>query len=129
MTALAEPMTVPAAGAELLRYAAAEVTDETWCQFSYAVRHDGTATDDYMDTDVARLCVQGHLLRASRLHPDIARDERLRAQGLLVAITALDGAVPDPGFLAPDWNDVVGRRAAEIRALLVRAADSLEVTR
>jgi hypothetical protein len=87
--------------AELLRQAAANITDATWCQ---GALHEG-----------AQSCAIGHLQRAAAA---------TGINELFCATFAIADAVA-PQYLGA-WNDDEHRTAADVKALFLRVADELE---
>lgn len=121
MRAGAREVTAP----ELLRAAADAVMPDTFCQGSYAVLPDGLAIDDYMHPDACAWCTLGHIFRA--VHVAWMRKEPLTDDARTVALEALDAAAEADGADdLPHWNDMPGRTADEVRALLLRTASALE---
>lgn len=92
----------------LLRTAAANITDETWCQGAY-------------EESSGRCCAVGHLDKAV-----LAAGKPFACEARWDADDALMGAT---GGDIEDWNDTPGRTAADVRALFLRVADELEAER
>jgi hypothetical protein len=98
-------MTVAIKAAALLRTAAGNISDDTWC------RH--TENDN-----AGRRCAVGHVLAANALQND---------RGFATAVEALDRAAERVGSPdVVDWNDFVADDASTVKAFVLRAADELE---
>jgi hypothetical protein len=99
--------------AELLKAAAANITDETWCQHSI--------------WDGARACASGHIARAMGFNRRAgeAKDEPIWQATMPLLRVAMGGDAGDDTAI-PSWNDTPGRTFEEVKALFLRVAEELE---
>ena len=102
---------------DLLRRAAALLTDENWIQGNSS--RDERGNEIYPDLPAAcRWCTDGALVKIAGPDESVLHDE---------AQAAVLDVVEKMGFQSvEDWNDQPGRTAADVRKVLLKAADLYE---
>ena len=96
---------------------AASLVEEGWCQNAWACNADGADRVE-TDSDATAWCLAGAIRRAGY---DLCASRLLTDRALTYVWKVNGASVPNS-----EWNDMPGRKAAEVVALLKRAAQEID---